>query len=73
MSSLSTDNPRFGILDLDEDRLSASLGAGVEVPLNSLLGLRFEARGYWIDMPREGITSGDLVQTEVATGLSFRW
>lgn len=72
VSSLSAAAGTLGFVDVDEDRPSASLAMGVEVPLTSHLDLRLEARGYWIDLPRE-IANQDLRQAEVSTGLAIRW
>ncbi|MEM9597996.1 MAG: outer membrane beta-barrel protein [Acidobacteriota bacterium] len=71
VSRLTADED-FGAFDIDEERPSASLGAGVEVPLGGRLDLRLEARGLWVDLPSE-VAEDDLVQGEVVTGLAFRW
>lgn len=60
-----------GMNVVDEDRVSASLGGGVKVPLRERLALRVEGRGFWIDAPRS--LGGETVQVEASTGISFRW
>ncbi|MCG8455048.1 MAG: porin family protein [Holophagales bacterium] len=72
ISQISVERPPFGIFDFDEDRPSSSLAGGVKIPFGSFLGLRLEARGYWIDLPSE-LSDDDLIQTELSSGLMFRW
>lgn len=67
----TADGPDY--FDFDEEGFSASVAAGLEVPLTSLLGLRFEGRAYWLELPEDISFDDDLVQTEIGAGLSFRF
>jgi hypothetical protein len=49
---------------------SATLDAGLKLALPRRLGVRLEARGHWSALPESA--GGDLVQTEIAVGLSVR-
>ena len=74
ISRLSTDRTEFRIIDIDEERPSASLAAGLHIPISDRLGARIEARGYWVDLPTEEFPFiEDLEQSELAGGLTFRW
>ncbi len=74
ISRLSTDHFRFGLIQIDEQRPSVSLAGGIQLPINDWLGVRFEARGYWIDLPTDEFPFlEDLEQSELAGGLTFRW
>ncbi len=74
ISKLSTDSFPFGVVDIDEQRPSVSLAAGLQMPINDWLGFRLEARSYWIDLPTdEFVFTEDLVQSELGGGLTFRW
>jgi hypothetical protein len=55
---------------IDEDLASGSVAGGVRVPVGEHLGARFEGRGYWTDLPRH--LGGDLFQTQVTAGITFR-
>ena len=52
------------------DGMAFSLGGGALKELGRSSGLRFEVRGLWVDLPRE--LGGELVQIEVAAGLTLR-
>jgi len=72
-------DPQFAGLDA-EDRLSASLGGGVKVFFTPRFGLRFEARGYAIDLSESfrdcrdcGRYDETLYQGEGTVGLIFAW
>jgi len=56
---------------IDEGRLAASVAAGLKLPLQDWLALRLEGRGYWVDLPAS--LDGEMIQTELTTGLTFRW
>ncbi len=53
-----------------KDGLAFSLGGGARKSLGPRWGLRLEARGLWVDLPRE--LGGELVQLELAVGVSAR-
>ncbi len=64
-------NPILSFFEpIDENRLSASLGGGLKIRLNSWLGVRLEGRGYWADMPESA--GDDLFQMELSSGLTFK-
>lgn len=74
VTRVETAELRFGLVDIDEERASASLGIGVVIPLADWLGLRFEGRGYWIDLPTGDFQFDDeLTQGQLAAGLTFHW
>ena len=52
------------------DGLAVALGGGARRQLAPRWGLRLEARGLWIDLPRE--LGGELVQIEIGVGLARR-
>ena len=52
------------------DGMAVSLGGGAARELGRRSGLRFEARGLWVDLPRE--LGGELMQIEVAAGVTLR-
>ncbi len=62
------------------DRFSASLGAGAKIGLGNgeRFGVRFEARGYWVDTPGQlmadalMVKRNDFTQFETTTGLTFK-
>ena len=58
--------------DIDLEEASFGLGAGILVDLNSRLGLRFEAREVWTDLPAEFFES-ELDQIEGSAGLRLRF
>lgn len=75
LSELSSSKNVFGPL-IDEERLSASLAGGAQIPLNERFGVRLEARGYWIDLPSQLDTGGEfldseLLQMETSAGLTI--
>ncbi|HEX4954166.1 MAG TPA: outer membrane beta-barrel protein [Thermoanaerobaculia bacterium] len=55
----------------DDERFSGSVAGGAKVPVSDRFGLRFEARGYWVDAPEE--IGGSFTQVEATVGASFRW
>ncbi|MGH9382460.1 MAG: outer membrane protein [Thermoanaerobaculia bacterium] len=63
--------PFFQIEDRSEDTLSGSLGAGVKLYLSPRIGVRLEARGYWVDLGEDA--GGDFTQAEAAAGLILRF
>lgn len=72
-------DPQFAGLDA-EDRLSASLGGGVKIFFSDRFGLRFEARGYAIELNESfdscrqcGRYDNTLTQAEGTVGLIFAW
>ncbi len=70
IAQLESDRPFRFFPPIDEDRLSASLGGGLKIRLNSWLGVRLEGRGYWADMPESA--GDDLFQMELSSGLTFK-
>lgn len=70
VSRVEADDPAL-FTDFREDALSASAGVGVKTYLSDRFGLRFEARGYWVDMPRE--LGGDFTQQDLSVGAILRW
>lgn len=61
----------FPFEELSEDALSASAAGGVKLYLSPRVGVRLEARGYWIDLPEDA--GGDFTQAEAAAGLILRF
>lgn len=61
----------FPFEGLSEDVLSASAAAGLKIHLSSGIGVRLEARGYWIDLPHDA--GGSFTQAEAAAGLILRF
>lgn len=57
-------------LDLrpDGDEFSASLAAGLDVPLTGRFGARVESRAYSVDLPAQ--LGGRFVQSEIVTGIT---
>ncbi len=63
---------RSGLLEATDDTgLSVSFGGGVKIYSTGLLGFRFDARGYWVDVPAE--LGGDVTQIELTSGAVIRW
>ncbi len=64
---------RSGLLDegMDDNGLSVSFGGGVKIYSTGLVGFRFDARGYWVDVPAE--LGGDVTQIELTSGAVIRW
>ena len=63
---------RSGLLEgIDDTGLSVSFGGGVKIYSTGLVGLRFDARGYWVDVPAE--LGGDVMQIELTSGVVIRW
>lgn len=70
VSRVDADDPvRF--TDFREDAFSTSLGGGVKTFFDDRFGLRFEARGYWVDLPSE--VGGTYTQEELSVGAILRW
>jgi hypothetical protein len=69
-SRVDSDDPQRGI-DFEEDAFSASVGAGFKMYFSERLGLRLEARGYWVDLDSD--LGGDFTQSEAGAGLILRF
>lgn len=61
----------FPFEELSEDALSASAAGGVKLYLSPRVGVRLEARGYWVDLPDDA--GGDFTQAEAAAGIILRF
>ena len=61
----------FPFEEVSEDVLSASAAAGVKIHLTPGIGVRLEARGYWVDLPHDA--GGSFTQAETAAGLILRF
>jgi len=70
-SRVDADDPEQHIIDFEEDAFSASLGAGLKLFFSERLGLRLEARGYWVDLSSD--LGGDFTQTEAGVGVILRF
>ena len=74
VSKISTSHTLTEYSEVDEERPSAGLAAGILLSLGEHLGLRFEGRAHWIDLPSGGpFLDGSWTQEELAGGLTLRW
>jgi hypothetical protein len=58
------------VFDLDQDRLSANLVAGVNYRFSDHFGIRLEGRARWISLPED--IEGEELSVESSAGISFR-
>lgn len=71
VTHLEADSATVRRRKIDLDRASAGIGGGLMVDLGSHLGMRFELRGTWTDLPAD--FDGDLEQLEASAGVRLRF